>query len=59
MFPGTAVCPSCCLLCPKRSICPNPAWKYSFELAPAKKPVKKAAGKEALLDLLSKLEGEK
>ncbi|AFK50731.1 hypothetical protein TCELL_0306 [Thermogladius calderae 1633] len=39
-----------------RSVCPNPVWKFAFELRPATRPSRKTAGKEALLDLLSKLE---
>jgi hypothetical protein len=43
----------------KRNVCPNPAWKFSFELKPAPRPARKTSGKEALLDLLSKLEEKK
>lgn len=59
MFPELYVCPHCCLSCMKRGVCPNPAWKFSFELKPTPRPARRATGKEALLDLLSKLEEKK
>jgi hypothetical protein len=43
----------------KRGVCPNPAWKFTFELKPTTRPARRATGKEALLDLLSKLEEKK
>ncbi|MCE4614738.1 MAG: hypothetical protein F7B60_04330 [Desulfurococcales archaeon] len=34
--PGLMVCPWCCLMCPERDNCPNPAWFPGLKMAKRK-----------------------
>ncbi len=33
LHPELSVCPHCCLLCPERNLCPNPAWFPTLRLS--------------------------
>lgn len=55
------MCPYCCIACPERSLCPNPAWHSEFKIVveerkPARRVEEKGEAVKVLEELLKKLE---
>ncbi len=69
LHPELSICAHCCLMCPERSICPNPAWFPELKLEAVKlhverRPTTPAASlsreekRRKLEELLKKLSGQ-
>lgn len=55
------MCPYCCIACPERSLCPNPAWHSELKIVveerkPARRVEEKGEAVKVLEELLKKLE---
>ena len=58
LIPELLVCPQCCIICPRRRVCPKPVW--DIEIKPVIKRratvTRKREAEKVLMDLLSRLE---
>ncbi len=52
--PELRVCPRCCLACPKREVCPRPAWFPTIQVQ-ARRRVSPSDKERLLEELLSRL----
>jgi len=56
LHPERSICPYCCLACPERDICTNPAWFPGLRLRDARTHRRAEDARKALEELLRKLE---
>ncbi|MCY0868743.1 MAG: hypothetical protein OWQ48_05915 [Desulfurococcus sp.] len=60
LFPDMSVDAKCCLSCPKRSVCPRPAWSFRIPAARrhSEESESSSQSRKKLLDLLERIEEE-